>query len=79
MSDVAALMGADPNTVKDEMRKVLEFETMLANVSFLYLFFSLELLPFANLGIENLSSRYLKAIKARSFNLGQLIGEYHPY
>ena len=40
MSDVAALMGADPNTVKDEMRKVLEFETMLANVSFCTNFFS---------------------------------------
>lgn len=33
MCDVAVLMGADPRTVTSEMRKVLQFETKIANVS----------------------------------------------
>ena len=33
MVDIALLMGANRGTVTEEMKKVLEFETMLANVS----------------------------------------------
>ena len=36
------------------------------------LFYFLGLLPFESLGIENLKSRHLKTIIARSFKLGQL-------
>ena len=79
MSDVAALMGADPSTVKDEMRKVLEFETMLANVSFLCLFFLSSYCPLQIWALKTCHQDISKTIKARSFKLGQLIGEYHPY
>jgi len=36
MCDVAVLMGANPDTIVAEMRKVLEFETQIANVSVLF-------------------------------------------
>lgn len=38
MTNIAVILGADPTTVADDMQEVLDFEILLANVSWIFSF-----------------------------------------